>query len=115
MLLRDALARKLYLFALFCVNILLISFLFWPGPGHEQSTSLEVNLYCEAGQMSFWYEVSSEEGYDFLNFYMDGILKDAWSGAVGYTQATYSVATGMHNFRWEYTKDKSDFAGMEPC
>lgn len=84
-----------------------------PNIDDAQSASLEVNLYCEAGDMSFWYSVDSEEGYDFLNFYIDAVLTDQWSGSVPYAQANYTVLPGMHNFKWEYEKDKSDSAGSD--
>jgi hypothetical protein len=84
-----------------------------PDIDNEQIASLEVNLYCEAGEMSFWYSVDSEENYDFLNFYIDGVLTDQWSGSLPYTQANYTLTTGMHNFKWEYAKDKSDSAGSD--
>jgi alpha-tubulin suppressor-like RCC1 family protein len=81
--------------------------------GDKQSASLEVNLYCEAEDVSFEYSVDSEEGYDFLSFYIDGTLKDKWSGDIPYTFASYTLTPGMHNFIWKYEKDKSDSGGSD--
>lgn len=79
----------------------------------NQSTSLEISRYTEAGDFSFWYAVDSEAGYDWLNFYIDGALTDQWSGSVPYTQAIYPLTNGMHYFMWEYVKDKSDLGGSD--
>ena len=79
----------------------------------NQSTSLEISRYTEAGDFSFWYAVDSEQNYDWLYFYLDGTLTGQWSGPVAYTQAIYSLTNGMHQFRWEYVKDKSDLGGSD--
>jgi len=80
---------------------------------NNQNTSLEINLYCENGEVSFEYSVDSEENSDFLYFYIDGILQDSWSGFVDYTHASYTVTTGMHNFRWTYEKDHAASSGAD--
>ncbi len=43
----------------------------------------------------------------------DGALTDQWSGSVAYTQAIYPLTNGMHHFKWEYVKDKSDLSGSD--
>jgi hypothetical protein len=77
------------------------------------TASLETNIFCEAGLISFWYAVDSEDGYDFLNFYIDGTLIGWWSGYIDFTRAEYEIETGMHNFMWVYEKDKSDSGGND--
>ena len=79
----------------------------------DQSTSLEISRYTEVGDFSFWYAVDSEQNYDWLYFYLDGTLTGHWSGSVPYTQAIYPLTNGMHHFRWEYVKDKSDLVGSD--
>jgi hypothetical protein len=49
--------------------------------------------------------VSTEQGYDYLNFYIDNILRDQWSGVDGWTREAYFVTAGNHTFRWTYAKD----------
>jgi hypothetical protein len=78
-----------------------------------QVSSIEINLYCEKGEISFWYTVESEEKFDFLNFYIDGVLQDSWSGLIDFTQTSYLVSTGMHNFRWTYEKNDSVAFGAD--
>lgn len=71
---------------------------------------LSVNVLA-AGELTFWYKVSSEQNYDKLHFYMDGQEKGVWSGTVAWTEFTQAVTTGQHTFKWEYTKDSSVSSG----
>ncbi len=59
----------------------------------------------EAGEIRFNYKVSSEEGYDFLRFYIDGVEMGSWSGLVDWTEISFPVSTGQHEFQWSYVKD----------
>lgn len=61
--------------------------------------------------ISFWSKVSTENNYDFLVFYVDGIEKLRLSGEQPWTLNTFTIPTGTHNFKWEYIKDSSGFAG----
>ena len=57
------------------------------------------------GTLSFYWKVSSEEGYDSL----DVFLGDTWiagiSGEVNWTQKTLSIPAGIHIVTWQYAKD----------
>jgi len=75
--------------------------------GHMQ---LSVNVLA-AGELTFWYKVSSETNYDKLHFYMDGQEKGVWSGTVAWTEFSQPVTVGQHTFKWEYTKDSSVSSG----
>ncbi|MCS7075506.1 MAG: C25 family cysteine peptidase [Bacteroidia bacterium] len=56
--------------------------------------------------LSFYYKVSSEQYFDFLQFYMDGVKKNEWSGVIPWQRKSYYVSTsGIHNFKWVYMKD----------
>ncbi len=73
---------------------------------HSQSTSMLVQMQIpEAGTISFWKKVSSEANYDFLKFYINGSLKNSWSGEVNWSQESYPVLAGNNVFEWEYIKD----------
>ena len=64
------------------------------------------------GTISFWKKVSSETSYDFLKFYINGIMKGQWSGTNDiWSQETYPVQTGMNIFKWEYVKDSMVSSG----
>ena len=84
-----------------------------PSIGDNESAALETTMYCEDGEMSFWYSVSSEESGDYLYFYVDDELEGAWSGSVAYTQANYPVSSGVHSFEWVYAKDESGSDGSD--
>jgi hypothetical protein len=55
--------------------------------------------------ISFYRAVSSEQNYDFLNFYIDNQLQGQWSGEQNWTRIAYAVTQGVHTFKWEYKKD----------
>lgn len=76
---------------------------------NSQNSILDVTV---AGPvtLTFWWKVSSEEGYDFLEFYRGTNLIDAITGEVDWTQKTYQVPSGTQHLRWRYVKDAS-FSG----
>ena len=82
--------------------------------GDQDSSSLEVTVDCGAGgEVSFWYKVSSEANYDYLEFYVDGSKRAEWAGEVGWVQYTTTVNAGVHTFRWTYDKDWSVSDGAD--
>jgi hypothetical protein len=74
--------------------------------------SLPVTVISE-GPIEFHYKVSSESGYDYLRFYVDGNLQGQWSGEVDWAFATYDVAAGPHTFKWGYYKDQNLSRGSD--
>lgn len=80
---------------------------------NNQSSIMEVTKNTEGGTISFYKFVSSENNYDFLKFYIDGLEKDSWSGTTqtNWDNATYNVAAGTHTYKWEYSKDGSASSG----
>ncbi len=59
------------------------------------------------GTLSFWWKVSSEPGFDYLKFYIDGAEQSgAISGEVNWQQKTYSLSDGSHTLKWAYSKDE---------
>ena len=66
------------------------------------------------GTVNFWWKVSSESGYDFLTFSVDGIAVRNISGEVVWTEVNYAVGGGgSHTLRWEYSKDGSVTNGSD--
>ena len=61
----------------------------------------------------FWWKVSSESGWDYLCLYLDGVLQQRISGAVGWTQVNFALPPGTHTLTWAYIKDASDSAGAD--
>ena len=70
----------------------------------ETSILYEVDLLF-GGEISFYKKVSSEQDYDFLTFYIDGIPMDQWSGELNWSVSSFNVSAGEHTFKWTYEKD----------
>jgi len=66
------------------------------------SISLDV---AEMSEISFFRKVSSEEGYDFLKFFIDGEVQEEWSGESEWIQESFAVSADDHTFTWSYVKD----------
>ena len=77
----------------------------------SQSSYLETTVSAD-GQLSFNWKVSSEGGYDFLTFYINGNEQDAISGDADWNQETYPVTAG-DVLRWEYGKDDGGSDGLD--
>jgi hypothetical protein len=71
----------------------------------DENSSLSVTLDCSAGNITFFLKVSSERGWDYLKFYIDGIEKDGWSGEQDWLQVSFPVTAGTRTFEWVYEKD----------
>ncbi len=77
----------------------------------DQTSWIETTLPAN-GQLSFYWKVSSEEGWDYLTFYINGDEHDSISGEEGWNQQTYSVSAG-DTLRWEYHKDGGGSDGQD--
>ncbi|MFH1893471.1 MAG: M14 family zinc carboxypeptidase [Candidatus Zixiibacteriota bacterium] len=81
---------------------------------HSQTSTMQVMLsVVENGNITFHYKVSSESGWDYLRFYIDGVQKGEWSGEVAWTEASYAVTAGDRTFKWTYSKDGSVSNGSD--
>ncbi len=82
--------------------------------GHGQATVLtfEVNFFM-AGTVEFRHAESTEDGFDFLRFYIDGVMQEEWSGILAAQDESYAVAAGAHTFEWRYEKDFSIDEGTD--
>ena len=74
--------------------------------------SIDVNVTND-DTLSFYYKVSSESNYDFLHFYIDGVLRNEWSGEEGWDRAAYFIPNGTHTLTWTYQKDYSASEGED--
>ncbi|MCX6875254.1 MAG: hypothetical protein NTW21_15820 [Verrucomicrobia bacterium] len=80
---------------------------------NNQQTWLQTTV-TGPGTVTFWWQVSSESGADFLAFELDGTRLDEISGTgQDWVQQTYSIASGSHTLRWLYAKDSSISAGFD--
>ncbi|MCP4612018.1 MAG: hypothetical protein GY845_25230 [Planctomycetes bacterium] len=82
------------------------------GDNQESFLQMAVN---GAGTISFYWKVCSEADYDFLEFYIDGVLQDQISGLVDWHQMLYTITgPGTHTLEWRYVKDVS-LDGNDDC
>lgn len=82
--------------------------------GNNTSSVLQISMDVEANdEISFARSVSSESGYDFLKFYIDGVEKGSWSGDVAWEVVSFPVTPGQHTFKWAYKKDYSVTGGQD--
>jgi hypothetical protein len=84
------------------------------GPiGGNETSALRLTLDCASGEISFCYKVSSESGYDHLEFYIDGTLERRWSGEDDWTEVSFPIVAGERTFEWVYAKDGSVSSGSD--
>jgi hypothetical protein len=80
---------------------------------NSRSTMSLTQTFNGSGEVAFARKVSSEEGYDFLKFYIDGAKKGEWSGEQSWGEESYSITPGTHTLKWEYIKDGSTTGGSD--
>ncbi|MGB2987300.1 MAG: M14 family zinc carboxypeptidase, partial [Phycisphaerae bacterium] len=79
---------------------------------HNQATWM--TRLVEGGDLSFWYLASSEQGWDFFDFNIDGDRKLRTSGTgAGWMQYSTTLAPGTYELKWEYNKDGSTSEGYD--
>ncbi|MBC8383406.1 MAG: T9SS type A sorting domain-containing protein [Candidatus Cloacimonetes bacterium] len=78
----------------------------------ESSLKIDVEVFAD-GMISFWKKVSSENNYDYLQFYIDGSLQEEWSGESPWSEESYNVSSGVHSFEWRYDKDEYMTGGQD--
>jgi len=79
---------------------------------HNQASWLRATV-SGPGTLTFYWKVSSESGYDSLEFYIGGEEQTSISGSVDWQQKTYSITSGTHALEWRYTKDGSQDSGSD--
>jgi internalin A len=81
--------------------------------GDGQESWLETTV-AGPGPLTYWWKISSETNYDFLEFYVNGALQsNSISGEVDWQQQTMILPPGSQTLRWRYTKDKDTNVGMD--
>ncbi len=72
---------------------------------HGQESWMQTTL-TGPGTLTYWRKVSSEPGYDYLEFYLDGVLQSGRiAGTVDWQKQTNSIPAGVHTAKWRYMKD----------
>ena len=80
--------------------------------GDNQTSALSTTL-GGPGYLSFWWKVSSEAGWDYLRFYLDGVEQGAITGETDWTQFSLYLPAGSHTLTWVYEKDANDAGGED--
>lgn len=80
--------------------------------GQSAHTQLD-GFFPAAGAITFWRATSTERGFDFLRFSIDGVEQAAWSGDTALNRVSFPVSAGAHVFEWRYTKDSSISSGAD--
>ena len=84
-----------------------------PAIPDQSATFLQTSL-VGPGNLSFWWKVSSESGYDFLTFSVDGVPQAGGiSGEVDWVQRSTSLPAGPHVLRWTFAKDEAESGGLD--
>jgi hypothetical protein len=83
--------------------------------GDSETSETQVSGTFAAGTVSFRFRISSEAGFDFLRFYVDGAKVGEWSGTANTTWQLFStpITAGVHTLRWSYEKDGSASLGQD--
>jgi hypothetical protein len=84
------------------------------GPiGDSQRSSLMLMTNLLAGTGAFNLRVSSEAGWDFLEFYLNGVRLARWSGEVPWQTFLFLVPAGVNTLEWRYVKDANFSEGFD--
>lgn len=79
----------------------------------NQVSALFLRLPLVAGAGVFRVRVSSELGWDGLEFFVDGVLQKHWTGEVSWETFTFAVPSGVVTLEWRYVKDANYSAGED--
>jgi len=78
---------------------------------HNQTAAIET-IASSSGRVSFDYKVSSEQRYDFFEFYINGVRKLSISGEIDWQRASFAVLAG-DVLKWAYIKDRGVIRGLD--
>ncbi len=81
---------------------------------HNTSTTLMIKTdYPVSDSLRFYYRVSSEAGYDYLTFKLNGTELLKKSGEVPWTKKAVLIPAGLNKMEWIYKKDQSVTGGSD--
>lgn len=82
--------------------------------GNSQKSCFAMSVYnSQSTNISFDRMVSSESFYDPLRFYIDGVQQNSWSGTVAWGNVSFNTTSGLHEYKWCYTKDFMTSSGTD--
>lgn len=83
--------------------------------GHSAQTDAVVTVPAGATSMTFWYKISSESGFDWVRFFLDGVqyfVETPTSGEHDWQRITVDV-TGVSAVTFRYVKDSGVVGGSD--
>lgn len=84
------------------------------GPiSNNQSSSLLLQANLTAGGGAFRLRVSSESGWDGLEFHLNGVLQKRWTGETSWEYYQFALSGGSTTLEWRYVKDANYSAGLD--
>jgi uncharacterized delta-60 repeat protein len=81
--------------------------------GDREDTTLTLVVNTRAGAGSFDFQVSSEPGWDFFEFYVNGVKLDRWSGELAWQSYQFNLVAGVNTLTWRYAKDANFSRGAD--
>ena len=73
---------------------------------HNDTSTVQIAFNSVQGEhLMFAFSTSTENKYDWLYFYIDGVQQGRWSGLHDWTNVHYPVEAGSHTATWKYIKD----------
>jgi len=81
--------------------------------GNGQRSTLQIDIKVDGGSIRFWRRVSTQEGFDKLQFFINGSMMGEWSGEQDWQQSTFSVQPGPNTFTWTYIKNYMTAEGAD--
>ncbi|MBF0292065.1 MAG: VCBS repeat-containing protein [Nitrospinae bacterium] len=79
---------------------------------NSQTSAIQTTV-TGPGSLSFYWKVSSEIDYDWLEFAIDGTVQTRMSGTSSWLKKSYSISAGSHTLSWTYTKDTTSSSGSD--
>ncbi len=82
------------------------------GDGRQSNMSITLDVLAN-DSISFYSKVTSEAIFDKLQFFIDIQPMEEWSGSIPWQRHSYAVSSGVHTFKWTYSKDMATSFGSD--
>lgn len=82
------------------------------GPGDYSSSTISTEIEGP-GILSYYWKVSSEERFDYLVLFVDGIHRKSISGEKDWEEVTVFLDEGSHKVEFAYQRDETISAGED--
>ncbi len=77
------------------------------GVGRLETAAIQTEQIFTPGTISFQAKVSSESGFDFFQFWINGRKELELSGEQDWQEYSFPISAGGHILEWRYAKDGS--------